>query len=284
MKILLNLVLLLFSVHGMSQPPPTLYFDKDMQPVSKNKALYYGTGEMEDGLFKLQLFYQKVKHQVAYVIYFNDASRKVKTGSMNQFFEDGTPAKKGNYVNGKKDGFWTSYTPTGLVSEQVVYTNGFAEKVTLFHNLPVIRQRVVTVDDMMNNEFYFVLYDEEGKVVTDKKLAQDFSDFAFDPDTTATFQGGPEDWEKYFSRAVKTQSRKLEKKNFGTVLMRFVVDAEGKVGTIKALSMPESKLAEVALYALERSPKWTPAIQNGKAVSEVHYLFYTIKNPARGPY
>lgn len=239
---------------------------------------------MEDGLYKLSLFFVKKKYQIAYVGYFKDSTRKENVGSSNLFFENGILAKKGNYQNGKKDGFWTSYRNTGSVSEEVLYNEGLADKVTIFHDLPVINQRMVTVDDMVNNTFYYILYDEEGKVIRDEKVSQDFSNFAFDPDTACTFNRGWDDWKKYFSRAIKIQSRKLNKKDYGTVLMRFVVDTDGQVTDIKALSMPDSKLAEVALYALTKSPKWNPAIHNGKKVKMVMFQPFTVRNPDRSSY
>ena len=253
MKIILHLVLLLFSYHAISQSGATLYFDNKLQPVSKKKAIFYGTGEMENGLYKLNLFYQKAKSKVAYVGYFTDASRTVHAGNLNRFFENGTLMQKGSYLNGKKDGFWSSYRPTGLVSEQVLYNEGFAENITLFHELPAIHQRVVTVDDMVNNTFQYTLYDAQNLVIGDEKIVQDFSAFAFEPDTTAIFGSKEEDW-------------------------------ESKVIAIKPLSDTSSKLAEKVIFALQKSPRWIPAQHNGKAVSIVKYHLFSKANPARGPY
>lgn len=284
MKIILNLVLLLFSYHAISQSRATLYFDNNLQPVSKKKAIFYGTGEMENGLFKLNLFYQKLKGNVAYEGYFTDSSRKVRAGNLNRFFANGTLLQKGSYLNGKKDGFWISYRTTGLVSEQVLYNEGLAENVTLFHDLPAIHQRVVTVDDMVNNTFQYTLYDAQNLVIGDEKIVQDFSAFAFEPDTTALFGSKEEDWEKYTARAIKIQKPKLKKADFGEVLVRFVVDAEGKVIDVKPLSDTGSKLAEKVIFALQKSPRWKPAQHNGKAVSIVKYHLFSKANPARGPY
>lgn len=51
----------------------------------------------------------------------------------------------------------------------------------------------------------------------------------------------------------------------GPVMVQFIVDREGVVSEVKAISGPV-ELREEAVRAISRSGKWTPAIQNGRKV------------------
>ena len=57
---------------------------------------------------------------------------------------------------------------------------------------------------------------------------------------------------------------------YGTVLIKFVVDREGNVSSIQALSGPEELRAE-AIRVISKSGKWTPAIKNGDVVNSYKY-------------
>ena len=47
----------------------------------------------------------------------------------------------------------------------------------------------------------------------------------------------------------------------------FIVDKEGNVSSVEATTMKGTKLAEVAVNAIRRGPKWVPAQQNGRYVN-----------------
>jgi protein TonB len=93
----------------------------------------------------------------------------------------------------------------------------------------------------------------------------------------AEFPGGTGAWTKYVSREIERNSDEImEDGKSGTVVVLFIVDKEGAVSEVRALPCgeagvpncvgPGSKLAEVAVAAIKKGPKWKPAIQNGKSV------------------
>jgi protein TonB len=93
----------------------------------------------------------------------------------------------------------------------------------------------------------------------------------------AEFPGGTGAWTKYVSREIERNSDEImEDGKSGTVVVLFIVDKEGAVSEVRALPCgeagvpncvgPGSKLAEVAVAAVKKGPKWKPAIQNGKSV------------------
>jgi len=93
----------------------------------------------------------------------------------------------------------------------------------------------------------------------------------------AEFPGGNKAWSDYISRAVsKSMDELVDDGKNGTVVAQFVVDTEGNVSDVKVLGCNEatvancigtqSKLAEIAIAAIKRGPKWKPAEQNGRKV------------------
>ncbi len=53
----------------------------------------------------------------------------------------------------------------------------------------------------------------------------------------------------------------------GTCRVRFIVSKDGSVSEVEALTMKNSKLAQIAVNAIRKGPKWTPAQQNGRMVN-----------------
>jgi protein TonB len=59
----------------------------------------------------------------------------------------------------------------------------------------------------------------------------------------------------------KAERKKIE----GTVVVQFIVDKDGTISNISAVSGPEL-LQEAATEVIKKSPNWTPASQNGRKV------------------
>ncbi len=83
----------------------------------------------------------------------------------------------------------------------------------------------------------------------------------------ASFPGGEGAWTRYVTKAIQGNIDELQDAGeSGTCRVRFIVDKEGNVSDVEALTMKGSKLAEVAVNAIRKGPKWTPAQQNGRQV------------------
>jgi protein TonB len=93
----------------------------------------------------------------------------------------------------------------------------------------------------------------------------------------AEFPGGTSAWFKYVQREIERNIDELQDDGkSGTVVVLFIVDKEGGVSDVKAMACSEagvakclgagSKLAEVAVNAIRKGPKWKPAVQNGRNV------------------
>jgi TonB family protein len=79
------------------------------------------------------------------------------------------------------------------------------------------------------------------------------------------FPGGAAGWLKFLNSHLVYPNKALRKKIEGTVLLQFIVDKEGNLSNLYVVS-GDSLLAEAAIKAMSKSPKWIPATVNGQAV------------------
>jgi protein TonB len=95
----------------------------------------------------------------------------------------------------------------------------------------------------------------------------------------ASFPGGPGAWTKYVTKAIEANQDEFTESDFGTCIVKFIVDKSGKVSQVEATTMKGSKLAEVAVNAIRKGPNWTPAQQNGRYVNAYRLQPVTLTNP-----
>ena len=117
---------------------------------------------------------------------------------------------------------------------------------------------------------------QEGGVVEAPKA--DDEDKVFQKvEIDAEFPGGNSSWTKYVTREIERNMDELQEDGkSGTVVVLFIVDKEGAVSEVRSLPCseagvpnclgPGTKLAEVAVSAIKKGPKWKPAVQNGRNV------------------
>lgn len=76
---------------------------------------------------------------------------------------------------------------------------------------------------------------------------------------------GREGWIRFLKRTMRYPAEALDNEIEGVVIVEFKVDESGNVHDVKAISGPTELHAE-AVRVIQRSGKWTPAIQNGRNV------------------
>ena len=83
----------------------------------------------------------------------------------------------------------------------------------------------------------------------------------------ASFPGGPGAWLRFLNRNLRFPDDAMNAGIQGTVTVQFIVDKEGNVSDVQAISGPEQGgLREEAIRVIKKSGKWTPALQNGRYV------------------
>ena len=84
----------------------------------------------------------------------------------------------------------------------------------------------------------------------------------------AEFPGGEQGWNNFL---VKNMNRRTPTKNHApvgiySVVVSFLIDKEGQVGEVDILEDPGYGTAQDVIRVLRKSPRWKPAMQNGKNV------------------
>lgn len=97
-------------------------------------------------------------------------------------------------------------------------------------------------------------------------------------ETEPQFPGGEGAWSKHISRSMNQHIDALQKdKQQGTCIVQFNIDTDGSISKVEALTMKNSKLAEVAIEAVEKGPKWIPGTKQGKQVRASHTQAVTFR-------
>lgn len=98
-------------------------------------------------------------------------------------------------------------------------------------------------------------------------ISKNGDDRVFERVEEAKFPGGESEWTKFIARAMNKHIDVLQKDaKTGTCLVQFIVDTNGDISEVEALTMKGTKLAEIVTDAIKDGPRWSPATQNGKKV------------------
>lgn len=82
-----------------------------------------------------------------------------------------------------------------------------------------------------------------------------------------SFAGGAEGWKNFITKLITKNIKALTRSNeSGTCYVGFVVDADGSITNVEALTMEGSLLASISKDAIKKGPKWEPAVVDGKKV------------------
>ena len=95
----------------------------------------------------------------------------------------------------------------------------------------------------------------------------------------AEFPGGKEAWVKYIMSQIEKTQVQFTEKDFGTCVVKFIVNTDGSVSNVEATTMKGSILAKTSVDAIRTGPKWIPATQNGHVVAAYRSQPVTLTNP-----
>jgi protein TonB len=79
------------------------------------------------------------------------------------------------------------------------------------------------------------------------------------------YPGGLSAWQRFLNRNLHYPQAAIDQEIEGYVIVQFIVDKEGNVSDVVAVSGPDELRAE-AVRVIRKSGKWTPAVQNGHHV------------------
>ena len=107
----------------------------------------------------------------------------------------------------------------------------------------------------------------KGVVEAPKKDDEDYDKTFTKVEIESEYPGGPAAWLRYLNKNFRYPDEAVNNDIQGTVVVQFIVDKEGNVSDVQAISGPDQGgLREEAVRVIKKSGKWTPAVQNGRQV------------------
>ncbi len=153
------------------------------------------------------------------------------------------------------------FTPPKIVEDEKFEEKNEVKEQEVITNVGKIDQEGIKDPEVVNPPKVEV----EQKVVEAPK--EDENQVFTKVEVEAQFPGGEAKWNQFVQREVEKNIDELtEDGQAGTCEVQFIVDKEGNVSNVEALTLKGSVLARVATDAIKRGPKWIPAIQNGRQV------------------
>lgn len=109
---------------------------------------------------------------------------------------------------------------------------------------------------------------DQGKQIVEEKKEEDENKIFDKVEIEASFPGGDTKWRQYLERNANGQVATDNGAPEGTytVVVQFVVDKEGNISDVKALTNHGYGMEQEAVRVIQKGPKWTPAVQNGRQV------------------
>jgi protein TonB len=109
---------------------------------------------------------------------------------------------------------------------------------------------------------------DEGKQIVEEKKEEDDNKIFDKVEIEASFPGGDAKWRQYLERNANGQVATDNGAPEGTytTVVQFVVDKEGNISDVRALTSHGYGMEEEAVRAIKKGPKWNPAVQNGRQV------------------
>ncbi len=107
--------------------------------------------------------------------------------------------------------------------------------------------------------------DGKGVVEAPKKDEEDYDKTFTKVEIESEYPGGAGAWLRYLNKNFRYPQEAIDNEVQGTVVVQFIVDKEGVVSDVEAVSGPQ-ELRDEAVRVIKKSGKWTPAVQNGRQV------------------
>ncbi len=172
----------------------------------------------------------------------------------------------------------TKFTPPKIVEDEKFEEKNEVKEQETITNVGKIDQEGIKDPEVVNPP----KVEQETKVVEAPK--EDENTVFTKVEVEAQFPGGEAKWNQFVQREVERHIDDLtDDGQAGTCEVQFIVDKEGNVSNVEALTMKGSVLARIAQDAIRKGPKWIPAIQNGRQVKAWRRQKITFRLPDEQP-
>jgi periplasmic protein TonB len=158
----------------------------------------------------------------------------------------------------------TKFTPPKIVPDEQVKKEDIPPEVEKLEDTKIALEN----QEGIKSDVAVPVIDEGKAVVAEPKDETNYDQTFTKVEIDAEFPGGLSAWKRYLERNLNQNVASDNGAPPGTyrVVVQFIVDKEGNVSDVKAMTSFGYGLEEEAVRAIRKGPKWTPAIQNGRQV------------------
>ena len=210
------------------------FWGSDGKRVGNEKKAKFVTTvqKINDTCWEHQIY--QMKGPMIWSAQFKDKEGKVRHGRSSFMQTSGLLDSTGYFANSIPHGEWRYFDNNGNLITKKNYVAG----------------QVVS------------LWEIDQPATTDTLLSE--------PDTRASFSGGPVEWQRYLIRNLRYPDYAKQNKITGSVQVYFLVDETGQVRDNFVFRSADLTLDNEARRLIVESPKWIPATKKGRNVTSYH--------------
>ncbi len=155
----------------------------------------------------------------------------------------------------------TKFTPPQIVKDEEVKKEDIPPEVEKLEDTKID----VVNQEGIKSEVAVPVVDEGKAVIEAPKDETNYDQTFTKVEVEASYSG---DWRKYLERNLNASAPIDNGAAPGqyTVVVQFIVDKEGNISDVKAMTNHGYGMEEEAVRVIKRGAKWNPAIQNGRQV------------------
>ena len=286
------ILIFLFSTSFSQGKKYVYYLDNNLNVCDKAASLFTGHGTLQNNLLNLRVYSNQNPEVVLLVANFMDSSLATNQGLFQTFYIDGRKETECNYENNELNGAWEKWDSASHLTDSITYDHGKKTDSTTFYYFKNGALSSYDVTNFMNDHFQRVAYNDSGRIASEvffvgqKGVLKIYNGLGIKTDSLftreekeASFPGGLGAWQAYISKQINSHANDLTDKDYGTCIVRFIIDTDGKVSDVQATTMQGSTLAYIAVAAIKRGPKWIPAMQYGRIVKAYRLQPVSLVNP-----
>lgn len=254
--------LCMISINGFCQSEGFVeFFKKDWSEAKDiDQATYFMHAVKENDSTYICRYYRKTGPMIKWETY-KDPKLEIPNGRFAWYNAKGKLDSMGTVVNGKKNRNWYYELDDSMHAKREEYFENCKFQVRKNYVT-----RTVTYSDGSSKSFAELEKEEEEQK---KKETKEFTVVQ----SPADFEGGIPAWTAYLSQNLVTPNRLMELTTRSTkavVGVLFIIDKEGYPGDVFIQQSYEWSADMEAIRVIKASPRWTPAVQNGKKVIYRH--------------
>lgn len=300
-----TLLLLLLSSLAFSQSREEI-MDYSLKPVKTGGYYYVKTEKTDSGFHRLAWY---LSQRSLYMEgWYKDENCQTEQGTFKWYYTNGYLKETGNYANGKKEGVWMRFDEQGQLSDSLNYSSGFRKgigyswnkngylsdstnfdgagngvEVRWFDDGTLSAAGYWKQDTLKSGRWKY--YHRNGQVMATEdydgggKLTRCncYDEKGVELDTALCREKeavvNAQQWRRFLERSLQSLVEQKAKEGISgnfTVAVRFIVNQDGHVSDVKALTNYGHGIEEGVVAIFKNAPLWTPGRVYGRNVRSYH--------------